>query len=304
MSILLSLAAAGAVMLFVAGVATRARRGGLAELIALYEQTGQPANPPATPRSDDLPRLARLLAASGIGWSPRGLGLALGVSGLVTAAVVAAVSGQPAIGILVGILLPPLSWYAVLSTAADRRQRALENDLVRFLASLSTMVGVGRDIASAIGEVAVRLAGPLGKELTLVSHQLDMGVSLSEALAASSHRVQLGEYSSFCQAVTLSQESGGNVLPVLRHLLASLVERHRARADLKSKLAELKLVKNVMIVFPVLLLTLYSLASKAQLNGLMHGDGLVAGIGAAIFYILGVFVTQTMLHHAEGLVER
>jgi tight adherence protein C len=140
-----------------------------------------------------------------------------------------------------------------LNRAIDARKRAVQRDLPNFLDIVSTSVEAGTALSGALTVATDAVTGPLHKELELVTDDIRLGRSRSEALAAMAHRLREPDLTTTVTALVQAERLGGNIVEVLAALAAEARERRMMRAE------EIAAQLPVKMVFPMTLFMLPSL---------------------------------------------
>jgi len=148
-----------------------------------------------------------------------------------------------------GFLLP----NAALDRAIEARKRSVQRDLPNFLDIVSTAVEAGTALSGALNVATEAVGGPLRKELELVTDDIRLGRSRSEALAAMAHRLREPDLTTTVTAIVQAERLGGNIVEVLTSLASEARERRMMRAE------ELAAQLPVKMVFPMALLMLPAL---------------------------------------------
>jgi tight adherence protein C len=261
----LAFAAAAFGVLAVGQLLPARRRGGSAGLPRWLRAL----RPVAARRAPPLD-LERRIAAAG---RPGGLGarelMAAKVMGTVVLGTLGPLVAAPApgrLGLLVALAAPVAGFLAPdlwLARRARERARDVRRELPAMLDLLRVTVGAGASLPAALGEVATRSSGPLAREFRAVAREVELGVPLSEALAAMSARLPQPEVAALCAALDRARRHGA---PLARTLAAQAAD---ARLALRRRVVEeaaraspkIQLVVALMLVPSVLLMVAAALAS-------------------------------------------
>jgi tight adherence protein C len=174
------------------------------------------------------------------------------------------------IGILVGFALQKLDYMTVIifiimlaagiiapNASLDRaiaaRKKAVQRELPNFLDIVSTSIEAGTALSGALNVAIDSVSGPLHDELKLVSDDIRLGRSRSEALAAMAHRLREPDLTTTVTAIVQAEKLGGDIHQVLGSLANEARERRMMRAE------EIAGTLPVKMVFPMALFMLPSL---------------------------------------------
>ncbi|MBI4229297.1 MAG: type II secretion system F family protein [Planctomycetes bacterium] len=134
----------------------------------------------------------------------------------------------------VGLLLP----LGALWTLARRRAERARAALPEALEAISRSLRAGSALPQAVSRAAGSVAGPMGRELALVSRELGLGVPLEEALSHWHERVGDADLALAVEGIRLAQEVGGTLSETLQNLVVTVRERRRAQARLNALTAQ------------------------------------------------------------------
>lgn len=148
--------------------------------------------------------------------------------------------------------------YTILKKLNFYVHQKIVAEIPFFLRLLSASLQSGLSIQSALQEIISQWKGPLKKELGLLLRELQVGVSLVEALAHLRTRVPIAAIQMMSLALEVSLRSGGSVAP----LLDEIAENIQLRIELQHKISALslqgKLQAYVLTAIPyILLVVLY-----------------------------------------------
>jgi tight adherence protein C len=177
----------------------------------------------------------------------KGLGLILG-TGL---GYVIGVAGAPhTLGILWVPLLAVTLFLipgAALGQAVTRRQEAIRRALPDTMDLLTISVEAGLGFDAALLHVRRNTEGPLSQEIGWMLHEMQLGVSRSDAFRHLSERTDVEELKGFVLAMIQADVFGVSISSVLRSQSRDLRTARRQRAEEKAMKVPVKLL------FPMLL---------------------------------------------------
>lgn len=153
------------------------------------------------------------------------------------------------VALVIGVAIPQMA----LTRAIDARKRSVQRELPNFLDIVSTSVEAGTALSGALNVATDAVTGPLHKELQLVTDDIRLGRSRSEALAAMAHRLREPDLTTTVTALVQAERLGGNIVEVLAALATEARERRMLRAE------EIAAALPVKMVFPMALFMLPSL---------------------------------------------
>ncbi len=190
------------------------------------------------------------------------------------------------IGLLIGITIP-LLWWAI---QGSRRLKAMNKDLPETFDALADALRGGRSLQQAAQMVAEDTTGPLSKEFDYCASQLRLGHSPVAVLERMVKRIPLAEFKMFAIAVTMHQQTGGNLSRLVSRLSSAVRDRQEFRGHLAATTAGSRLSAIGLIVASVLGVAILSLIDPEYVQRLVsyrHGPMLI--VIACILQVSGIF---------------
>ncbi len=195
-------------------------------------------------------------------WSPR----------LVLAVVVLMIAGWALagpVGTVFGVV--PVAATRVWSNRQLRRRReALADELGPALQMIIGHLRIGRNVSSALVEVAESCTGPLREVLTEVVAEARLGTPLDEVLTEVAEREGDRHLGVVASAVGLHARHGGSLVEILDTVVETIEEEDRLRRDIKSLTADGRLSAKVLLAMPPAMLALVSLLSPGYASPLIN----------------------------------
>ena len=160
-----------------------------------------------------------------------------------------------ALAILVSFL-PLLS----LRESVAKRQKAIRKILPYTLDLLCLAVEAGLDFTAALNRIGERLPqSPFRQEVRILTRDLNMGKTRSQALRDMEFRIGLEELTSVVSALVQADELGASLGPTLRIQSNELNRKRFQRAEKKAMQAPvLMLIPLVLFIFPLVFLIIFA----------------------------------------------
>lgn len=170
--------------------------------------------------------------------------------------------------------------------AARQRSAALSAGLAPALQLLVDNLRVGRDLVSALAEVAESADEPVATLFSTVVSEVRLGARVDVAFATVADAEGDRHLSVVASAVGLNIEFGGNLVEILGSVIESLEEEDRLRRDIASLTADGRLSSMVLLALPVLTLIVVSVLSPGYaapliddpFGRLMSASGVILGL--------------------------
>ncbi|MEJ2765078.1 type II secretion system F family protein [Photobacterium sp. MCCC 1A19761] len=202
----------------------------------------------------------------------------------------------------------PLGWRVLLVTLVVgtaalsaywlmqyRQHKAFEVAFPQVLGQVSRAVAAGVSVPQAIAQVAAYQQGVLGREFALIRDQLEIGISLKQALHEASYRLPYSGFHFFTVALLLNEENGGQLRAVLHSLSRTLHANAALKMKIKSLTAEPRMTAVILACLPLLLIGVMFFknpASFVNLTGTEMGQWVLGYVSGSM--LLGLLVIQRL----------
>lgn len=149
--------------------------------------------------------------------------------------------------------------YFWISTKANKRMSMIEEQLPDAVELMVRSLKVGHPFASAIQIVAKEVKDPLGTEFGVIADESAYGKDVGEALKEMAERLDMQDMRFLAVAVTIQQQSGGNLAQILAGLAQVIRARFRLFRRVKAIKAEAKWSGKFLSAFPLMALLVINL---------------------------------------------
>ncbi|NIY71984.1 pilus assembly protein TadB [Marivivens donghaensis] len=173
--------------------------------------------------------------------------LAMGAFGALTVGTSASVPVRAAASVVIGIG----GVYMWINGKANKRIALLEEQLPDAVELMVRSLRVGHPFSSAVQIVAKEVADPLGTEMGVISDETAYGRDMGEALKAMAERIGMQDLRFLAVAVTIQQQSGGNLSEILEGLSKVIRARFKLFRRVKAITAEAKWSGMFLSGFPL-----------------------------------------------------
>ena len=150
---------------------------------------------------------------------------------------------------------------AFVRRRVERRQNAIEARLDDALTNLSGSLRAGFSFTQACQMAVPQLQWPLKDELQAMIEEINVGLSLDDALRNLAERVESYEMDITVNAVLVQRQVGGSLAEILDSLAHTIRERRELRGHLNALTAQQRASAIFVAAVPVLMLGLLSLTS-------------------------------------------
>ncbi|QHF42861.1 type II secretion system protein F [Pseudomonas sp. S35] len=275
-------------------LAARLMRSGLrqAQTDRVMERLGQ-GQPQALNEKAAVTNLERMFIRAGLGKPTERLGLWLALWG------VGALLGLLAaewLGLLVMILLPPLTLRFYLALRYQRRLRRMIEQLPQLLDHAVRSLKSGRTLADAVLGGIDASDDPLKASMGRIKRNVLLGVSLPEAAHDFAEFYEQDELRLFALGLKVNHRYGGNASELLENLIKMIRERDQGARQLRAMTGETRVTAVVLALLPVSVAGYFLLTNPTYLVGMWADDsGKWMLIGAFAMQIFGCLALWRML---------
>ncbi len=142
--------------------------------------------------------------------------------------------------------------YFMASTRKRQRTRKFERQLPDALDLVARSLRAGHAFSGGLQMVADEFDRPLGIEFQRTIAQINLGVSIEQALKNLAQRVDCPDVKFFAVSVIIQRESGGNLAEILESIGSLIRGRFKLRGRIRTLTAEGKLSAAILTAIPFL----------------------------------------------------
>ncbi len=180
--------------------------------------------------------------------------------------------------------------YLWIGKKAATRMKMIEEQLPEAVELMVRSLRVGHPFSSAVSIVAKEVADPLGSEMGIIADEAAYGRDMGETLKAMAERLDMQDLRFLAVAVTIQQQSGGNLAEILDGLAKVIRARFRLFRRVAAITAEAKWSGKLLSAFPILALIVINLIQPNYFDEV---------IGTPVFIpaclVVGAFLVANLL---------
>ncbi len=196
--------------------------------------------------------LADKAQKAAIAFSPRQLILIMAlVSGLVFMALSVATATEVVLRSALSVAIGVGAVYAWVNKKAKKRMGMLEEQLPDAVELMVRSLRVGNPFVSSVQIVAKEVEDPLATEFGIISDEAAYGRDVGEALKDMAERLDMQDLRFLAVAVSIQQQSGGNLADILAGLAKVIRARFRLFRRVKAITAEAQWSGKFLSGFPL-----------------------------------------------------
>ncbi|MBB5722471.1 tight adherence protein B [Loktanella ponticola] len=187
--------------------------------------------------------------------------------------------------------------YMWIARKANKRMSMIEEQLPEAVELMVRSLRVGHPFSSAIQIVAKEIPDPLGTEMGMISDEAAYGRDMGETLKAMAERLDMQDMRFLAVAVTIQQQSGGNLAEILHGLGLVIRSRFRLFRRVKAITAEAQWSGKLLSAFPLMALVAINLIQPDYFDDVMETEVFIpACLVVAGFLITNVIVMRSLVN--------
>ena len=153
--------------------------------------------------------------------------------------------------IIVAIVMGIGGVYVWINNKAKKRMSLLEEQLPDAVELMVRSLRVGHPFSTAIANVAKEISDPLGTEFGIIADEASYGRDVTESLKEFAERMDSQDLRFLAVAVTIQQQSGGNLAEILDGLSKVIRARFKLFRRVRAITAEAKWSGMFLSAFPI-----------------------------------------------------
>lgn len=193
-----------------------------------------------------------------------------------------------------GLLIPTgafVSTAVYLRMRMQKRLRLFQDGLYDLLMLVSNALRAGNSFVQALHLVAEESAGPIRQEIGRLEGELQMGVTLEDALDRTATRVGSEDFDLIVTAIGIQRQVGGNLAEVLERIAETIGERVKLKSEVKALTAQGRMSSLIFMALPAGLALILEFINPAYMTVLFRSSAglmllLLAGIGQGVGYMV------------------
>jgi tight adherence protein B len=240
--------------------------------------------------------LAKKAQRANIAFSPRQLiGIMALVSALAFVMLTLFTSAVPVVCIVLGIVFGVGGVYTWVNRKAKQRMELLEEQLPDAIELMVRSLRVGHPFSTAIGIVAKEIPDPLGTEFGVIADEAAYGRDVTESLKAFAERMDSQDLRFLSVAVSIQQQSGGNLAEILDGLSKVIRARFKLFRRVKAITAEAKWSGMFLSAFPIVALLMIIVIKPDYYDGVRETAAFIpAALFVTVFLIINIIFMKIM----------
>ena len=198
-------------------------------------------------------------------------------------------------------VLAAIVWFVFASLyvqfKASRRMKAFSDQLGDAIAMMSNAIKSGFTFQQAMDIVAKELKGPISEEFIRALNEIQLGVTLEEALEGICKRIKNDDFEMVAMSVVIQRQVGGNLSQILDTVGETIRDRIKLKGEIKSLTAEGVVSGWTIGLLPVVIGGFCVAMNPDYFKDLLASDiGKFLAVGCAVSELVGALVIRWIIN--------
>lgn len=240
--------------------------------------------------------LAKKAQRANIAFSPQALiGIMAGLSVFAFLMLSVFTSAETGLRVALGIAMGVGGVFYWVNSTAKKRMNLLEEQLPDSIELMVRSLRVGHPFSTAIGIVAKEIPDPLGSEFGVIADEAAYGRDVAESLKAFAERMDSQDLRFLAVAVSIQQQSGGNLAEILEGLAKVVRARFKLFRRVRAITAEAKWSGMFLSGFPIAALVMINVVQPDYYDEVKETTAYVpAALFVVTFLIINIIYMKVM----------
>lgn len=198
---------------------------------------------------------------------------------------------------LIGLVTGPLIVVSYLRLRYRKRLAKFQELLPDTIDLIVRGLRIGHPLSTVLSSISKDMPDPVGREFGIAAHQVMYGMSVPEAIARMSQRIELNDLLFFSVSIQIHSESGGNLAEIMNSLSVVIRSRFQLMRKIKSLTAEGRFSAWFLSLYPVALIFLMEFMKPGYYESAMTNKYFnVMAATVFIMLILNGIITKMIIN--------
>jgi tight adherence protein B len=213
-----------------------------------------------------------------------------------------AIGGQNIISALIGAVLGGMMPRIYMKRQQNKRITTFGNQLPDMLNLTVNGLRAGYSTMQALESVSKELPPPLSDEFNRVVKEMQLGISMEEALNNMHRRIPSDDLDLIITAINVQREVGGNLAEILDMISYTIRERIKIKGEIKVLVSQVIYSGRFLALLPLILMGLLWFANREYLLTFFSPGNLLCGgimLGIAAIMVASGYIVMNKLADIE-----
>lgn len=188
---------------------------------------------------------------------------------------------------------------AYFSFLIQRRKNTMDKQMSLMLSALRSQMHAGVTVQAALINIADDLPSPLGDEVRQVKRDVNVSISLDNALEALAIRVPTRHMQFLVASINIAVKSGSDLVPQLATIEEIVQQRARIEGKIKSAVALAKPTAYLGAGAPPIMFA-WLMLTNPDYPPHFFGKGFIQLMIAVVLYVIGLITIKLMIRNVEN----
>ncbi len=239
---------------------------------------------------------AKKAQRANIAFSPRALIGVMGIVSVLAFFLLTVLTGaDTVVRVILGAVMGIGGVYTWVHRKAKQRMDLLEEQLPDAIELMVRSLRVGHPFSTAISIVSKEVPDPLGSEFGVIADEAAYGRDVTESLKAFAERMDSQDLRFLAVAVSIQQQSGGNLAEILDGLSKVIRARFKLFRRVRAITAEAKWSGVFLSAFPIVALVMINVIKPDYYDGVKDTPAFIpAALFVIVFLIINIIFMKVM----------
>lgn len=213
-----------------------------------------------------------------------------------------AIGGQNIISALIGAVLGGMMPRIYMKRQQNKRITTFGNQLPDMLNLTVNGLRAGYSTMQALESVSKELPPPLSDEFNRVVKEMQLGISMEDALDNMHRRIPSDDLDLIITAINVQREVGGNLAEILDMISYTIRERIKIKGEIKVLVSQVIYSGRFLALLPLILMGLLWFANREYLLTFFSPGNLLCGgimLGIAAIMVASGYIVMNKLADIE-----
>jgi len=210
--------------------------------------------------------------------------------------------GQSIISAVIGAILGGILPRIYVGRQQNQRLTTFNNQLPDMLNLVVNGLRAGFSTMQALEAVSKELPPPISDEFRRVVQEMQLGLSMEDALANLLRRIPSDDLDLVITAINVQREVGGNLAEILDTISYTIRERIRIKGEIKVLTSQVMYSGRFLALLPLILMGLLWFANREYLMSFFAPGDLICGLimlSIAAVMVISGYIVMTRLADIE-----
>lgn len=184
----------------------------------------------------------------------------------------------------------------IIAYKRSKRKKNIEKNLLKAITIMNNSFKFGKTLRQAIDIVKNDLEGPIADEFAKMASDISYGLSTEEVFNRFYLRVKIKDIKTISCLLSLSNQTGGNIVKLFSRLERTLIEKEKLREELNSLTFYTKILICIFTFFSITFIVILYLFNKEYFKPFFTSKiGLFIFAFLLLFYILYILIIRKVL---------